>query len=67
MIEQIEDLIKTEGWNLEEAEAALKDLDGKWFKFGKKQLIEFLKTYIDEKKDFIKKLKQHKQKLLSVA
>lgn len=63
MIESIEDLIKTEQWNLEVAQRALDLLTGKWFKFGKKPLADFLKIYIDEKEKFIEKLNQHKQKL----
>ncbi len=67
MIENIEGLIETEKWNLEEAQRTLNSLEEKWFKFGKKQLLDFLKIYIEEKEKFINKLKQHKQKLLSNA
>ncbi len=64
-MENIKEIIETEEFNLQEAETTLKKLSGQWFKFGKKSLVDFLKIYIEDKKKFINKLKQHKQKLLS--
>lgn len=58
MIENINDLIETEIWNLEEAKRCLVKLDESWFKFGKKEFIEFLKVYIELKEEFINTLQE---------
>ena len=63
MIEHIDDLIGTEKWNLEEAQRRLVDLEKKWFKFGKSNLIKFLKIYIKSKEEFIESLEKEKEKL----
>ncbi len=56
MIENINDVIGTEKWNLEQAENRLNSLKKNWFKFGKTQLMDFLEVYIKEKECFIEKL-----------
>ncbi len=56
-METIDSILKTEEGNLEEAKTKLDSLKGKWFKFGKTELINFLEDYIRKKEEFIEELK----------
>lgn len=56
-METINNILKTEEGNLEEAKTKLDSLKERWFKFGKTELIKFLEVYIKKKEEFIEELK----------
>lgn len=62
--QDIQELIEIEIWDLGGIKDKLKDLENKWFKLGKKNLVKFLKNYIKRKEEFIKTLEIEKQRCI---